>query len=90
VHSLERDQIGEALHALLVCRHAEVLPDREHAAGELVEVFDGADLELHQKSSGQNGGRGVRKRVVARSIAPAFTSRTRSAAARRSKLNAPR
>ena len=82
--------VGEALHAFFVRDHAEVLADREHAFRELRDVLDRADFERHQKSSGQNGGRGVRKRVVARSSAPGSSSRTRSASARRWKSNAPR
>jgi hypothetical protein len=45
VHPLERHQVDEALHTLLVRNHAEVLADRKHAAGELVEVLHRAHVE---------------------------------------------
>jgi hypothetical protein len=44
VHPLQRDQLEEALHALLGRRHAEVLPDREDRRGELVEILDRANV----------------------------------------------
>src|SRR5436190_20524398 len=90
MHALGRDLVEEALHALLRRRHTEVLADREDGRAELVEILDGADLERHQKSSGQYGGRDVRNNMSARSSAPSLSSRTRSAAARRVNENAPR
>src|SRR4051812_4404120 len=90
VHPLGSDLVEEALHALLRRRHAEVLADREHRRGELVQIGDGADVEGHQKSSGQYGARSVRNSASARASAPSFSSRTRSAAARRVNENAPR
>jgi hypothetical protein len=45
VHALEREQVSEALHALFVRDHAEVLADRENSARELLEILDGPDLE---------------------------------------------
>jgi hypothetical protein len=53
VHALEWQQVREALHALLVRDHAEVLADRKDSARKLVEVLDGTDVEFAQKSSGQ-------------------------------------
>jgi hypothetical protein len=53
VHALERQQGGEALHALLVRDHAEVLTDRKDRMRELVEILDSANVEGGQKSSGQ-------------------------------------
>src|SRR5262245_604114 len=90
VHALGGDLVEELPHALLGRRHAEVLADREDSACELVEIFDRANVERHQKSSGQYGGRGVRKSSSARASAPVFSSRTRSAAASRLNVNAPR
>src|SRR5207253_1975383 len=90
VHTLERDLVEEALHALLGGSHPEVLADRENRGCELVEIFDRANVESRQKSSGQYGGRGVRNRASARASAPSFSSRTRSAAASRLKSKAPR
>jgi hypothetical protein len=90
MHPLERQEARETLHALLVRDHAEVLADRENGARELVEVLDSPDVECGQKSSGQYGGRDVRKRSVARCSAPGFSSRTRSAAASSLKSKAPR
>src|SRR5712691_12724026 len=72
VHALEPDAGLETLDLLVRRRRPEVLADGEDGFPEFVVVGHGTDVERHlrQKTSGQNGGRGVRKSALARSSAP--------------------
>lgn len=90
MHPLEGQLIDPALRLLLDRDHAEVLADRHHRLREFLEIADRSNLEGHQNSSGQWGGRSVRKIAEARSSEPGFSSMTRAASASCLKSNPPR
>jgi hypothetical protein len=82
VHAVERQHLEEALDRLVVELHAEVLADRLQRIAVLRVVCGGVNVERHQNSSGQYGGRGVRNSALAHSSAPGFSSSTRCPRAR--------
>ena len=87
MHAVVRQQRHELLEELLARRRVEVLADRADRAAVLVLVCAGTDVERHQKTSGQKGGSGVRRRAAARSTAPGVRSSIRPAACRRASVD---
>ncbi len=91
VHPLEGQVAGEPLRRLVVGRPAaEVVADRPDGALELLQIARGTDVPRHQKTSGQYGGRSVRKSSVAASAVPSRRSCARPERTRRWKSKAPR